>query len=101
MARKTQTYNQLENTPVPKDEEEKKNRELSLKKAQSSLAEAVFQAAKETVDKLRAKFGNLVAEIEVLLSELYSIRLRAGGALVDRRAHVVTPMFQVPMRDNV
>jgi transformation/transcription domain-associated protein len=88
LARKTQTYNQLENTPVPKDEEEKKNRELSLKKAQSSLAEAraVFQAAKETVDKLRAKFGNLVAEIEVLLSELCT---RFGCAPEERLLVVV------------
>ena len=88
LARKTQIYNQLENTSVPKDEEEKKNREISLKKAQSSLAEAraVFQAAKETVDKLRAKFGNLVAEIEVLLSELCT---RFGCAPEERLLVVV------------
>jgi len=88
LARKTQTYNQLESTPIPKDEEEKKNREISLKKAQSALAEAraVFEAAKETVDKLRAKFGNLVAEIEVLLSELCT---RFGCAPEERLLVVV------------
>ena len=71
-----------------KTKKRRKNREISLKKAQSSLAEAraVFQAAKETVDKLRAKFGNLVAEIEVLLSELCT---RFGCAPEERLLVVV------------